>query len=153
MASSLFFFNDTATTEIYTLSLHDALPIYLELLGPLGARDDEDAVRRLAERPDHLVVVLVADENDRVVLARVADRLEVHLGHERARRIDNPEAPLHRLLAHLRRDPVRAEDHGRVVRHLVQLVHEDGALGAELFDNVAVMDDLFSDGEIGRAHV
>src|SRR5256885_16368090 len=26
---SFFFFNDTATTEIYTLSLHDALPIYL----------------------------------------------------------------------------------------------------------------------------
>src|SRR2546426_7300916 len=26
--SVLFFFNDTATTEIYTLSLHDALPIY-----------------------------------------------------------------------------------------------------------------------------
>src|SRR3989442_4947152 len=25
---SIFFFNDTATTEIYTLSLHDALPIY-----------------------------------------------------------------------------------------------------------------------------
>src|SRR5258707_1926419 len=24
----LFFFNDTATTEIYTLSLHDALPIW-----------------------------------------------------------------------------------------------------------------------------
>src|SRR2546429_4999177 len=26
-ASAFFFFNDTATTEIYTLSLHDALPI------------------------------------------------------------------------------------------------------------------------------
>src|SRR2546422_2323962 len=26
---SFFFFNDTATTEIYTLSLHDALPIWL----------------------------------------------------------------------------------------------------------------------------
>src|SRR5699024_12443720 len=26
-ASTCFFFNDTATTEIYTLSLHDALPI------------------------------------------------------------------------------------------------------------------------------
>src|SRR3989475_8479878 len=25
-----FFFNDTATTEIYTLSLHDALPIFIE---------------------------------------------------------------------------------------------------------------------------
>src|SRR3989454_3469991 len=30
---SFFFFNDTATTEIYTLSLHDALPISR---GPLG---------------------------------------------------------------------------------------------------------------------
>src|SRR3712207_8290040 len=27
LCSLLFFFNDTATTEIYTLSLHDALPI------------------------------------------------------------------------------------------------------------------------------
>src|SRR2546426_6785034 len=27
-----FFFNDTATTEIYTLSLHDALPIFIRLL-------------------------------------------------------------------------------------------------------------------------
>src|SRR5476649_3012085 len=29
--SRFFFFNDTATTEIYTLSLHDALPIFPEL--------------------------------------------------------------------------------------------------------------------------
>src|SRR5690242_21950768 len=27
--SFFFFFNDTATTEIYTLSLHDALPIFI----------------------------------------------------------------------------------------------------------------------------
>src|SRR3712207_9468630 len=31
----LFFFNDTATTEIYTLSLHDALPIYWPQGSPL----------------------------------------------------------------------------------------------------------------------
>src|SRR5438105_15128243 len=30
-----FFFNDTATTEIYTLSLHDALPISLLAMGLL----------------------------------------------------------------------------------------------------------------------
>src|SRR3712207_8354642 len=29
MSIFCFFFNDTATTEIYTLSLHDALPIYM----------------------------------------------------------------------------------------------------------------------------
>src|SRR3712207_8703116 len=39
MSISFFFFNDTATTEIYTLSLHDALPI----LGPLiGCHDRAD---------------------------------------------------------------------------------------------------------------
>src|SRR3712207_8114923 len=36
-----FFFNDTATTEIYTLSLHDALPICVAGLG-------EDLHQRLA---------------------------------------------------------------------------------------------------------
>src|SRR2546427_7638099 len=34
---SLFFFNDTATTEIYTLSLHDALPISYRLRFDTGA--------------------------------------------------------------------------------------------------------------------
>src|SRR2546426_1655594 len=34
LTSIFFFFNDTATTEIYTLSLHDALPI--SLLHPQG---------------------------------------------------------------------------------------------------------------------
>src|SRR3712207_7566334 len=40
----LFFFNDTATTEIYTLSLHDALPIsarrYRRRRGAPGSRTD-----------------------------------------------------------------------------------------------------------------
>src|SRR5256886_16389314 len=37
--SVVFFFNDTATTEIYTLSLHDALPI-CEAFTPLVIHDD-----------------------------------------------------------------------------------------------------------------
>src|SRR5260370_18489832 len=36
--SPLFFFNDTATTEIYTLSLHDALPILEALAGQINER-------------------------------------------------------------------------------------------------------------------
>src|SRR2546430_13000881 len=36
--SIFFFFNDTATTEIYTLSLHDALPIYGGGLSWAGVR-------------------------------------------------------------------------------------------------------------------
>src|SRR3712207_7323976 len=43
----VFFFNDTATTEIYTLSLHDALPI-----SPgRGGRREVPALPRRAERP------------------------------------------------------------------------------------------------------
>src|SRR5260370_30669251 len=43
--SHLFFFNDTATTEIYTLSLHDALPISLQL-----GRQARFMARTMAER-------------------------------------------------------------------------------------------------------
>src|SRR2546422_4200717 len=36
----VFFFNDTATTEIYTLSLHDALPIYEGRLRQVGTPEE-----------------------------------------------------------------------------------------------------------------
>src|SRR5256885_3942931 len=43
-----FFFNDTATTEIYTLSLHDALPIWL----PGVLRRAGPAKRQRQDEPD-----------------------------------------------------------------------------------------------------
>src|SRR2546427_10646779 len=55
----VFFFNDTATTEIYTLSLHDALPIsgavldhdrLPEQLAKARLHDASDEVRRAARR-------------------------------------------------------------------------------------------------------
>src|SRR2546426_9661425 len=74
--SSFFFFNDTATTEIYTLSLHDALPIYrlapVSLHQRLGAWKDAVAVlvqpapaseeRATAEAADQRVAEVVADD-------------------------------------------------------------------------------------------
>src|SRR5687768_18131032 len=62
---SVFFFNDTATTEIYTLSLHDALPIYLrdyKKRTPLMMLD-EDAETELA----------------RVLLSSIIDRKSTRL--------------------------------------------------------------------------
>src|SRR3712207_8257282 len=41
-----FFFNDTATTEIYTLSLHDALPIWRPPPGALAPRPSLRGGRR-----------------------------------------------------------------------------------------------------------
>src|SRR2546422_6560636 len=46
----LFFFNDTATTEIYTLSLHDALPISATAVRP-RVRAQIEAGRFLASLP------------------------------------------------------------------------------------------------------
>src|SRR3712207_9239730 len=46
--NSSFFFNDTATTEIYTLSLHDALPILVEQLR-LGIRSLEIDVHKFRQ--------------------------------------------------------------------------------------------------------
>src|SRR6266704_6595721 len=48
----VFFFNDTATTEIYTLSLHDALPIsgpWMRMLDPSARRRPPPLPRRRSE--------------------------------------------------------------------------------------------------------
>src|SRR2546426_12568134 len=63
--SFFFFFNDTATTEIYTLSLHDALPIYREVPVRSGGVDPHG---RLAVRPRRRIET-VAQVLGRVVLA------------------------------------------------------------------------------------
>src|SRR5258708_10278828 len=76
----IFFFNDTATTEIYTLSLHDALPIYMEALfkhlhifndRPVarmainagGARSEEHTSE--LQSPDHLVCRLLLEKKNK----------------------------------------------------------------------------------------
>src|SRR3712207_8777973 len=45
----IFFFNDTATTEIYTLSLHDALPIFVPVDPRVRARGAAGHARGLAD--------------------------------------------------------------------------------------------------------
>src|SRR2546430_13779032 len=97
-----FFFNDTATTEIYTLSLHDALPIYaakrgrrrsaVSLSGRHGAhagvmqqRDHRlvmEPLRPPQRKVDHQVDVFAAtglslDQEPRPAHERLQDRKSV----------------------------------------------------------------------------
>src|SRR2546430_15997223 len=58
LTSIFFFFNDTATTEIYTLSLHDALPI------PLSGRDFTLSLR--AGPTNYISARVRAKRNDRI---------------------------------------------------------------------------------------
>src|SRR6266581_9597358 len=68
--SVCFFFNDTATTEIYTLSLHDALPIFSDPsvggggagAGPLGCRPRSEEHTSELQSPVHLVCRLLLEK-------------------------------------------------------------------------------------------
>src|SRR2546422_6108344 len=61
-----FFFNDTATTEIYTLSLHDALPISPTLnSGTSGFRDAASSACVIASRVSMGSIILSIHKRDR----------------------------------------------------------------------------------------
>src|SRR2546429_6090261 len=78
----LFFFNDTATTEIYTLSLHDALPIYrLRRSRPLPRLGG----RRPARAPRVDVRGLEPPVEDRRRLRRRRARSEEHTSELQSR--------------------------------------------------------------------
>src|SRR5688572_33401159 len=77
-----FFFNDTATTEIYTLSLLDALPIYPEVVGDhqdyrfvggytevrLGARSEEHTSELQSQ--SNLVCRLLLEKKKNITILR-----------------------------------------------------------------------------------
>src|SRR5438552_11500312 len=88
-----FFFNDTATTEIYTLSLHDALPIYSTppasrspgtpppfLLWDSAARTGAPCLRSEEhtselQSPDHLVCRLLLEKKKHIVATAASHRI------------------------------------------------------------------------------
>src|SRR3712207_7598113 len=75
-----FFFNDTATTEIYTLSLHDALPIFV-------------AVDRvfLVENPEGLIAAATVDDIGGLrIVAR--EQLESALADRKSTRLNSSHA-------------------------------------------------------------
>src|SRR2546428_4575203 len=99
---SFFFFNDTATTEIYTLSLHDALPIYgpaprafvleraqhVEAAVTCCARRSEEHTSELQSRSDLVCRLLLEKKNKKlrhpgssVALNRSSERFRDYIRH------------------------------------------------------------------------
>src|SRR2546430_9815054 len=72
-----FFFNDTATTEIYTLSLHDALPISDRR--PRGYRHGSAETRRPGRGADRLADHRHAEGAARATTGVVRDRKSTRL--------------------------------------------------------------------------
>src|SRR3989304_6361450 len=112
-----FFFNDTATTEIYTLSLHDALPIWLGFASDVGRvrPADEDSVLAVEMRTAYL-----SEARTRLLLI-VADGMGGHRRGDVASRIAVQTAArgLLPLLTSAQEIP-RAVYHGELQSALVQ---------------------------------
>src|SRR5256886_17659192 len=92
----LFFFNDTATTEIYTLSLHDALPI----------------CKVLRQRAAHVVVVKVVDDHRPFDPCAVRDVI----GSEDIGALEAPHRDLERRVQQARPARSGGDDHVRVAQ-------------------------------------
>src|SRR2546428_11249013 len=111
---NFFFFNDTATTEIYTLSLHDALPISNHIRGigadrrNLGAIE-ANVVQRRADhaRLDPLVHLdlhqRAAGELDAVVEAAGQQKYQTY-EHDAAGQRKRPAAPLDEIVIRIREE-------------------------------------------------
>src|SRR2546422_4381585 len=78
VSSFFFFFNDTATTEIYTLSLHDALPIF-----PLPVQSCRHPVQTLGSEDVAQDVAPAAEMTKSAVLS--ARRSEEHTSELQSR--------------------------------------------------------------------
>src|SRR3712207_8642471 len=86
MALFLFFFNDTATTEIYTLSLHDALPICFacDLRHRSAAGQTHGEIEVGGEVADHLAHAGLPRHREPVRVG-AADRSEEHTSELQSR--------------------------------------------------------------------
>ena len=110
------------------------------------ALDQLDVLGRLARGALDLLVAGVADQQDVVVLVGEPPRLVVHLGDQRAGRVDRlqlraprpPRAPSGET-------PCAEKTTVRALGHLVGLLDEDRAARLEVGDHVLVVHDLLAD--------
>src|SRR3712207_7386343 len=79
-----FFFNDTATTEIYTLSLHDALPISVEPIRPFSRQRRHARMAPPVPGGGRLQLAAVPDHGRRRLRYRLADRKSTRLNSSHA---------------------------------------------------------------------
>jgi len=115
---------------------------HLQVLNIFDALDQLHLVAPVPEGSLDFDVARVTDQHDFEVVLEHATGFDVNLGDERAGGVDYFEVALLGLGANRRRDAVGAVDQSRAGRNVREIVDEDRALGAQIFDHVAVVDDF-----------
>jgi hypothetical protein len=90
-------------------------------------------------------MVGVADERHEMTAVGVSPSFGMHLGDERADRIDDAQAAAFAALADRRCDSVRGQDADLPGRDLLLVVDEDRPEQLEPADDMVVVDDLMPD--------
>ncbi len=89
-------------------------------------------------------MVLMADQDNGIALARELDRLQMNFGDQRTGGVNHFKIASPSVVAHGRRYAVSAENDPRPGRNLVQFLDKDRARAAQLIHNVPVMDDFLA---------
>src|SRR3712207_6885517 len=93
IVSVYFFFNDTATTEIYTLSLHDALPILTTPVGSVAT-----SKRKPSYHPRLLLHPMSAEPASHPPPRRLASRMGIARSEEHTSELQSRQYLVCRLL-------------------------------------------------------
>src|SRR3712207_8478476 len=88
----MFFFNDTATTEIYTLSLHDALPILFSDRDAVPARDTRVAHSVAMVRDGRILIETGGELSDAGALVDGVDRVAQVAADRKSTRLNSSHA-------------------------------------------------------------
>src|SRR5258708_31735511 len=108
--SPIFFFNDTATTEIYTLSLHDALPICDD-----DQKIDHEFQREIRIEPENFRTQCAAETGEPAAEREGESEYLRHRSEEHTSELQSPDHFVSRLL--LEKKTVFAGDRRVVVAH------------------------------------
>jgi len=115
--------------------------------------DDLRNIGSFAERADDLVMVAVSDQDQRIALLRKLDCFNVNFCDEWTCGIDDLEITGLAIVANFGRDSVCAVDHALARGNLINGIDKDRALGLEIFNHVAIVDDLLTDVDRGAKSV
>ena len=96
-------------------------------------------------RADDLLMVLVPDQQNLISLLRIPQRLKMHLGHERARRVNRRQIPSRCLRPHRRRHAVGAKNNGRSLWRFIDILDKSHAPIAKPANDMLVVHDLVVD--------